>query len=38
MERENTTQSMDIMDINTADDDDGAIVTVKGEYPDVLIC
>lgn len=38
MERENTTQSMNIMDINTADDDDDAIVTVKGEFPDVLFC
>jgi len=37
MERENT-QSMNIMDINSADDDDAAaIVTVKEEYQDVLI-
>jgi len=37
VERENT-QSMNIMDINSADDDDAAgIVTVKEEYQDVLV-
>lgn len=35
MEHENA--QMDIMDINSADEDDGHIVTVKEEYSEVLI-
>lgn len=35
MEHENA--QMNIMDINSADEDDGGIVTVKEEYPEVRI-